>query len=201
MPDEASIPAIGVEVDSVADYSLNNTVDGNLSNLIRRDESAGTYDSIQADLIRLSGVIMALIGAFCVAVALIIIRKLKGKSNPLNVVFYFHWMLIPFAILFAPLVPKTMDTSSWIIPQKWETWGLAVLGSLFGTMSQIFITKGLQTETAATASSMNYTQVIFAFTGEWLVWGDIPTPMTIFGCGIIIGSMLFAAIYKNRFTR
>ena len=195
MPDEASIPAI------IVDSENQNTNSSMILSLLRRNNVGAVPDdsdnSIEAEMIRVAGVIIALLAAFCVATSVVIIRKISKRADPLNVIFYFHWILIPFALIFAPLVPKSMDSSSWIMPQKLETWSLVFLGTIFGTANQFFLTKGLQTVTAARASSINYIQVIFAFTAEWILWGIVPSFMTIFGACIIIASMSFAAIYKR----
>jgi drug/metabolite transporter (DMT)-like permease len=194
MPDEASIPAIIVDSENSNEGLINSTT---ILNAVPNVSD----NSVEAEFIRIAGVIMALLSAFCVAVVFVVIRKISKRADPLNVVFYYHWTLIPFALIFAPMVPTSMDSSSWMIPQKIETWALVFLGTFFGTASQFCMTKGLQTETAARASSMNYTQVIFAFTAEWILWGISPSPMTLFGAGIIIGSILSAEIYKNKVNK
>lgn len=193
VPDGRSIPAI--IVDSANSDLLNGTTPAN-NQTISSDIS---LESLETDLLRVFGIIMGLSAAFCAASSFIVIRKLKDRVNPLHVIFYFHWVLVPLAVILGPFIPSWMDSATWIIPQNISTWALVLTGTTFGTLGQIFLTKALQTETAAKAASINNIQVIFAFTLEFLLWGAIPTALSVFGASIIIASLVCATIYKNKF--
>lgn len=156
-----------------------------------------TPDSLGIELQRLFGIVMGLTAAFCAASSLIVIRKIKDRVDPLHVIFYFHWVLVPFALLLAPCLPYWMDSAAWIIPTRPETWALVLMSTILGTMGQIFLTKALQTEKAAKAASINNIQVVFAFTLEFIIWGAIPSALSVFGASIIISSLVCATIFKN----
>ena len=204
LPDARSIPAIVFESEN-SDNSLNSTYLNNNTlpigytnqTLNQTISTNVSNDSIGSDLIRLFGIVMGLSAALCAAFAFIVIRKLKGKTDPLHVIFYFHWVLVPLSLFFGPFMPSWIDSSPWIIPKLASTWALVLTATILGTLGQIFLTKALQTETAGKAASMNYIQVIFAFTLEWLFWGAVPSALSLFGAALIMGSLICATIYKN----
>jgi drug/metabolite transporter (DMT)-like permease len=141
---------------------------------------------------------MGLSAAFCAASSFIVIRKLKDRVDPLHIILYYHWVLVPLGIILGACIPSWMDSAKWIIPQNISTWALVLAATICGVCGQVFMTKALQTETAGKAASINNIQVIFAFTLEFLIWGAIPTALSLFGASIIVTSLACATIYKNK---
>jgi hypothetical protein len=47
---------------------------------------------------------------------------------------------------------------------------------------------------------MNYAQIVFAFLGEWICWGLVPSGMSLFGSLIVIACMVTVTLYKLKKT-
>lgn len=205
LPDGRAIAAIIVDSENNSTL-LNSTDVNNTIPIVYTNQTNNqtipidvSNDSLGEELVRLFGIIMGLSASFCAASSLIVIRKIKDSVDPLHVIFYFHWVLVPLAMLLAALIPHWMDSADWIIPKRPETWALVLISTLFGTAGQIFLTRALQTEKAAKAASINNIQVVFAFTLEFIFWGAIPTALSVFGASIIIASLVCASVYKNKY--
>lgn len=207
LPDGRAIAAIIIDSENtgmmmnVSDVNISNYTSGDITSgdITSGDISSDTSTDLGTELVRLFGIIMGLSAAFCAASSLIVIRKIKDRVDPLHVIFYFHWVLVPLALFLAPFIPSWMDSAVWIIPKRPETWALVLISTIFGTVGQIFLTRALQTEKAAKAASINNIQVVFAFTLEFIFWGAIPSALSVFGASIIIVSLVCATIYKNKY--
>lgn len=132
---------------------------------------------------------IALFGAVCSGAAYAAVRKMGSGEHPAVVVFYLPLVTFPLAIPFA--------TSNWLMPQGWE-W-LLLLGVAGATqLAQVYMTRGLQAETAVRATTTGYLQIVFA--GMWgaLVLGERPSWWTLAGAAVIVGSALVLAFGKAR---
>ena len=110
-------------------------------------------------------VCIALAGAILTALAYVTVRKLSIKEHPLVIVYYFPLISIPITL---PLV-----LAKGVMPIGIEWIFLLGIG-LFTQLGQIWITKGLSLLPAAQASSINYTQVIFAAIWGVLIFSEFP---------------------------
>jgi drug/metabolite transporter (DMT)-like permease len=65
-------------------------------------------------------------------------------------------------------------------------------------LAQVYMTKGLQAETAVRATTTGYLQIVFA--GAWgaLLLGERPSAWTLAGAAIIVASALVLAFGKRR---
>ncbi|MEP7380926.1 MAG: DMT family transporter [Gemmatimonadota bacterium] len=134
-------------------------------------------------------VAIALFGAICSGAAYAAVRKMGSSEHPSVVVFYLPLVTFPVAI---PLA-----AASWLMPTPAE-W-LLLLGVGGATqLAQVYMTKGLQAETAVRATTTGYLQIVFA--GAWgaLLLGERPSPWTLCGATVIVGSALVLAFGKRR---
>jgi drug/metabolite transporter (DMT)-like permease len=132
---------------------------------------------------------IALLGAVCSGAAYAAVRKLGSGEHPTVVVFYLPLVTFPIAIPFA--------SSNWLMPTGSE-W-LLLLGMGGATqLAQVYMTKGLQAETAVRATTTGYLQIVFA--GAWgaLLLGERPSAWTLAGAAIIVASALVLAFGKRR---
>lgn len=109
--------------------------------------------------LEIQALLIALCGAIFTALAYICVRKLSKTEHPLVIIHYFPLLSLPITI---PLV-----INKGVIPIGIEWLWLIGIG-VFTQIGQIGITKGLSLLPAAKASSINYTQVLFA-----TIWGII----------------------------
>ena len=75
---------------------------------------------------------------------------------------------------------------------------LLLLLGVLGFVLQFLLTAGLQLDKSSKATSMLYTQVIFALTFDWIIWGVLPGSLSILGGSIVIASTLWAALQKTQ---
>lgn len=134
-------------------------------------------------------VLIALFGAICSGAAYAAVRKMGSSEHPSVIVFYLPLVTFPAVIPFA--------ASNWLMPTPVE-W-LILLGVGGATqLAQVFMTKGLQAESAVRATTTGYLQIVFA--GAWgaLVLHERPSPWTLLGATVIVASALVLAFGKRR---
>lgn len=133
-------------------------------------------------------VMIALFGAICSGAAYAAVRKMWSAEHQSVVVFYLPLVTFPVAIPFA--------VSSWLMPTRGE-W-LLLLGVGCATqLAQVYMTKGLQAESAVRATTTGYLQIVFA--GAWgaLLLRERPSPWTLLGAAVIVASALILAFGKR----
>jgi len=84
------------------------------------------------------------------------------------------------------------------MPQGAREWILLLLLGVLGFVLQFLLTAGLQLDKSSKATSMLYTQVIFALMFDWIIWGVLPGSLSILGGSIVIVSTLWAALQKTQ---
>jgi len=85
-----------------------------------------------------------------------------------------------------------------IFPKDALEWVLLVTIGVSSFVLQFLLTQGLQLVKAGRAGSLVYTQMIWAVTFEWLVWGNMPSMMNIFGGALIIGGAAWVNWQKSK---
>tara|TARA_B100000700_G_C14956812_1_gene814398 strand:+ start:96 stop:1001 length:906 start_codon:yes stop_codon:yes gene_type:complete len=96
---------------------------------------------------------IALLGALLTSLAYICVRKLSEKEHPLIIIYYFPLISIPISVPFIIKDFVLPSGTDWI-------WILGI--GLFTQIGQLCITEGLRLIPAGQATSLNYSQVIFA---------------------------------------
>lgn len=129
-------------------------------------------------------VAIALVGAICTGAAYAAVRKMGSTEHRSVVVFYLPLVTFPVAVPFA--------TSTWLTPSPVE-W-LLLIGVAGSTqLAQVYMTRGLQAESAVRATTTGYLQIVFAIAWGVLLLGERPSPWTLAGAVIIVGSALVLA--------
>ncbi len=101
--------------------------------------------------------IIAILGALMTSLAYICVRKLSSKEHPLVIIFYFPLVSIPLSIPFI--------LNDFVLPTGTDWFWIIGIG-VFTQVGQLCITEGLRLLPAGQATSLNYSQVIFAS-----IWG------------------------------
>lgn len=127
-------------------------------------------------------VMIALLGAMCSGAAYVLVRRMGVRENRLVVVFYLPLLTVPMALPFA-----LMD---WTWPRGWE-W-LALLGIGATTqLAQVNMTRGLQLESSARATTVGYLQIVFATVWGAVLLSEVPDLWSVVGGVVIVaGSIL-----------
>lgn len=103
----------------------------------------------------LIGVAAALGGAVASAFAYVTVRHLRGRDDPLVVVFWFSLVAVPAGLPLAAPV--------FVLPTARE-WALLAAVGVVTQLGQVFITRGLAKVEAGPATTIGYLQILFAAT-------------------------------------
>jgi drug/metabolite transporter (DMT)-like permease len=130
---------------------------------------------------------IALLGAACSGAAYATIRRMEGE-HPDVVVFYLPLMQVPMALPFI--------ASGWLMPTAWEWVLLAAMG-IATQLAQVSMTRGLQQERTARATTVGYVQLIFA--GAWgaLLFSEPITIWTLAGGVVVVAGALYLAFSRH----
>jgi len=123
----------------------------------------------------------ALVGAACSGSAYTLVRKMRGAEHPLVIVGYLPLLGVPMSLPFA--------IARWTWPDAWE-WLLLIGVGVTTQLAQVSMTRGLQLERTARATTTGYLQVAFAVLWGAIFLGEIPDVWTLVGAATIIGSTL-----------
>lgn len=134
----------------------------------------------------------SILGVFGASGAYTMIRVIGPRAHALISVNYFAFLGTfgsTVALLIIPGIGFTM-------PQSAREWILLTFLGVLGFVLQFLLTAGLQLDRSNKATSMLYTQVLFALAFDWGVWGVLPGGWSIFGGTIVIASTLWSALQK-----
>ncbi|WP_281613599.1 DMT family transporter [Flammeovirga sp. SubArs3] len=136
---------------------------------------------------------IAICGAIGSAAAYTVIGKLKGKENPVVVVFYFPFVAVPITGLWCYF--------DWVTPTGW-TWVALLSIGILSQIGQILLTKAYQSDDdAATVSSMNYTSVIYGALYGIFFFGEFFSIEVILGMLLVMLGTILNLIYKTRLQK
>ena len=134
---------------------------------------AGTLDPVAVGI--------GLAAAVCSAGAYVTVRSLRGREDPLVIVFYFALVSVVCAL------PTALPGAIWPTPLEW----LVLLGVGVTTqVGQVCITRGLHLERAGRATAVGYLQIVFAALWGALFFAELPDAGTVIGAVLIVGSTL-----------
>ncbi len=108
---------------------------------------------------------VAILGALMTSLAYICVRKLSSREHPLVIIYYFPLVSIPLSIPFI--------INDFVLPTGTDWFWIMGIG-IFTQIGQLCITEGLRILPAGQATSLNYSQVIFAS-----IWGVLIFQETI----------------------
>ena len=124
-------------------------------------------------------VAVGLTGAVMSAGAYVTVRKLRGREDPLVIVFYFALVSTIAGI------PLALPNAVWPTATEW----LVLLGIGVTThLGQVSLTRGLHLERAGRATATGYLQIVFAALWGVLFFGEALDTGTLLGAALIIGS-------------
>ena len=154
---------------------------------------AGAVDGVTPTQ-RLIAIAVACLGIFGASGAYTTIRIIGDRAHALISVNYFASIAASgsaFALLVIPGI-------GFVMPQGAREWILLIMLGFLGFALQFLLTAGLQLDKSSRATSMMYTQVIFALAFDWGIWGVIPGAWSLFGGAIVIASTLWSALQKTK---
>ena len=125
------------------------------------------------------GTVVALMGAVCMALAQIYIRKLVQSEQTSAIVFYFSLTSSALALLTLPF--------GWVIPTGTEA-ALLIAAGLIGGVGQIFLTSAYRFAGASVVAPFDYASMLFALVIGYFIFDEAPTVQMLTGAGIVIAA-------------
>ena len=142
--------------------------------------------------IPLFGALVALGGAFMIALISIQIADLNRTDKPLTIVFYFA---VFTTLVTAPALPFVMtghDGDEWLL----------LLGiGLSGAAGQLLLTAALRFGKVASVIVMDYSSLFWATLYGWFLFGMLPPASTWLGAPLIVAAGLVIAWREHRLMR
>lgn len=142
--------------------------------------------------IPLFGALVALGGAFMIALISIQIADLNRTDKPVTIVFYFavfSALLTAPGLLFADA------------PQNSGDWLLLIAIGVVGSVGQLLLTAALRFGKVASVIVMDYSSLFWATLYGWLLFSALPPATTWLGAPLIVAAGLIIAWREHRLTR
>ena len=134
-------------------------------------------------------IIIAIFGALMTSLAYICVRKLSSREHPLVIIYYFPLVSIPLSIPFV--------INDFVLPTGTDWFWIIGIG-IFTQIGQLFITKGLTLLPAGQATSLNYSQVIFASIWGVLIFQEaITSSVYVGGICVLISTIISISASKT----
>jgi drug/metabolite transporter (DMT)-like permease len=149
---------------------------------------------------RLWAIGVALIGVLGASGAFTFIRWIGKRAHPLISVTYFSvWCTIvsTTVLVIAPLIEFGQPAIRFGLPASLRQWLLLISLGVTGFIMQFMLTAGLGGEKSNRATAMVYTHMLFAAGFDKWIFGHEMSVISLLGCGLIIGSALWAALSKK----
>ncbi|KAG2113494.1 integral membrane protein DUF6 [Suillus discolor] len=140
---------------------------------------------------RLWAVGIAMIGVVGATGAYTSIRAIGKRAHPMHVMTFFSlWCTI-----MASLGMVIFDIPV-VYPRSWRWSLLLLMVGVFGFLAQILLTLGLQRETVSRGSTGVYIQMLFSVVLDRLIFGVVPSLLSVLGAMIIVSSALCVVLTK-----
>jgi drug/metabolite transporter (DMT)-like permease len=124
----------------------------------------------------------AIAGAFTMACAMIVVKKLAATERPVTIMAYFSLSAIVITALPASMV--------WVTP-TWEQVGLTAVVGAMASLGQYLYIRGYQIGEASVIAPFNFLQIPFAGVVGYIVFTEIPSTATVIGGGIVVSSAIY----------
>ena len=134
-------------------------------------------------------IIIAIFGALMTSLAYICVRKLSSREHHLVIIYYFPLVSIPLSIPFV--------INDFVLPTGTDWFWIIGIG-IFTQIGQLFITEGLTLLPAGQATSLNYSQVIFASIWGVLIFQEaITSSVYVGGICVLISTIISISASKT----
>ncbi|HEU4561232.1 MAG TPA: DMT family transporter [Longimicrobium sp.] len=129
--------------------------------------------------------LVGLAGAVLSAGAYVSVRKLGRTEHPSIIVFWFTVVTVPASL------PGMLVTGA-VWPTAMELLLLAGVG-VAAVLGQVYLTYGLQLETAGRATAIGYVQIVFAATWGMIFFHERPDALSLLGAALVLVSVVALA--------
>lgn len=124
-----------------------------------------------------AGVVLALISGVCLAIYLLLSRKISGRTDPVTITFH--------TTLLGAGLASLLVLSQWQWPSATQ-WALMVLVAVIATLGHFLILSAYRHAEASLLAPLAYLEMVNATFGGWLFFGDFPDSWTFVGVGVLV---------------
>jgi len=154
-------------------------------------DTPGDLSEVATPEQRMLSVIAALIGVLGATGAYTCLRAIGKRAHTLHSITFFssQCVLASTACMIVFKVPPVIPTHvSWL--------AMMLFIGIFGLLTQMLLTMGLQRETAARGSLAIYIGVVFSLAFERIIFHTTPSALSIAGSVVIMGSAIYIVLTK-----
>ena len=135
------------------------------------------------------GVLLAVVGAFTVAIAMTQVRHLSRTETTASLVFYFS--------IVCSLCGLVTIFWGWKVPTPAELGWMLAMGCL-GGVGQLMITESYRHASASFLAPFAYTGMIYSIVIGYVWFGEVPSTIVLVGAAIVISAGLFVIWREHR---
>ena len=117
------------------------------------------------------------------------IRYLRTTEPTLVVVLYFPLVATP--------IMGVLSFFNWVKPQGLD-WVYIVALGVVTQVAQVFMTKGIQSDSAGNIMTYKYVGVVFAFIYGYFIFKETYSLLSVFGIFLLLSGVILNAIFKNK---
>ena len=137
------------------------------------------------------GAMIAMAGAVCSALLMIVTRQLRGTSQS-----FLAFSQICGTLLFGAVVAPFQ----WITP-AWSHVGIFLVAGVVSVGALLCANRALSMAPASVLAPYKFTAILFAALSGYLAFGDIPSLHTVIGAAIIVASGLYIFMRERKLAR
>ena len=168
------------------------------SKSLNADQQPGQDSTSSAEVTtfqRFSAIAFGLLADFAAAGAYTFIRLIGNKTHTLISVNYYAIFatVLSGIILVLPMFPDV----NFRPPRGGREWVLLGGIGVFGFLLQFLMTAALVINGSSKTTNMLYSQIIFALTLDWVIWGTVPTWTGWIGGAVVVSSVIWGSMEKD----
>ncbi|KAG1893373.1 uncharacterized protein F5891DRAFT_1066972 [Suillus fuscotomentosus] len=155
-------------------------------------DSSDAASSLATAIDRIRAVCVAVFGIVLGTGALLSMRAIGKRAHPMHLMMFFStWCtIVASAAMYFMKIPI-------VYPHNWKWAAMLIFIGLSGFFAQTLTTIGYQHETAARGSMGQYVQLLFAGVLEYVIFGTVPSALSLIGAAIIMASAIYVIISKK----
>ena len=117
------------------------------------------------------------------------IRHLRTTEPTLVVVFYFPLVATP--------IMGVLSFFNWVKPEGID-WVYIIALGIVTQVAQVFMTKGIQSDSAGNIMTYKYVGVVFAFIYGYFIFKETYSFLSVFGIFLLLSGVILNAVFKNQ---
>ncbi|WP_084602643.1 DMT family transporter [Rubritepida flocculans] len=141
----------------------------------------GAFQGVVEAWVAIGMAVAVLHGVFS-AMTTLLVRSLSSTERSTTIVLWQSLLMTAFTGMTLPFL--------WVTPTWTEFWLLLAVG-LVGGVAQVLLTEAFASAQVSSLGAYSYTGILWAVLLGWILFGEVPGPMTFLGAGLIVLASLY----------